>query len=148
MGTTSVNTDPNIGIYLITFKKCYVAGEYIEGEIYLNVNQSSPYNLLTLNLYGKEHVYWTQTIQTTSSGHQGHHHRHTHHRRVHFEDEYINYNTIFNVFTFNDTMVNRGQYCFPFSFLLPAAMTGTIIHTANCYIKYMLKAQLVNPVNP
>jgi hypothetical protein len=124
-----LNKDSNIDIYYSTTKRFYYAGETVEGEIYLNVKQTSAYSKLTLCLRGLEHVQWSEG----SSKH-----------RRHYRNEYINYNTLFNVIDFGGT-VNQGQYCFPFSFLLPATMTGTVLYTEYCYIKYKLKADLFNP---
>ena len=41
--------------------------------------------------------------------------------------------------------VQKGQYRFPFSFLLPSMMSGSFIFNQNCFIKYLLKVVLVHP---
>ena len=40
---------------------------------------------------------------------------------------------------------NQGQYQFPFSLLLPAMMAGSFLYSQSCYIKYILKVELVHP---
>jgi hypothetical protein len=126
-----LNKDENIDIYFITLKDYYVAGEYVDGEIYLNVKKTSPYIKLTLGLKGKERVSWTQKVQDETKT---------------IKAEHINYNVVMDMFDFG-TMVKEGQYCFPFSFLLPSTMTGTILYSSDCNIKYSLKASLVDPTN-
>lgn len=41
--------------------------------------------------------------------------------------------------------VNQGQYMFPFSIQLPAMMSGSFFHSSSCYIKYILRAELLHP---
>lgn len=40
--------------------------------------------------------------------------------------------------------VNQGQYQFPFSILLPLMMNGSFYFSQNCYIKYVLRVELVH----
>jgi hypothetical protein len=46
------NKDSNIDIYLSTNKQFYIAGERVEGEIYLNAKTYRLYNRLLLKLEG------------------------------------------------------------------------------------------------
>lgn len=50
--------DPFITLCLVTTKKYYFPGEYVEGEIYLIAQTARPYSQLSLILYGEESVEW------------------------------------------------------------------------------------------
>ena len=60
-----------------------------------------------------------------------------------YTNSYENYRGHFLVADFHG-IVKKGQYTFPFSFLLPAMMTGSFYISRFCYLKYVLKAQLVH----
>lgn len=42
---------------------------------------------------------------------------------------------------------NQGQYLFPFSMMLPAMMCGSYLFSSSCYIKYLLRTELVHPTD-
>ena len=60
-----------------------------------------------------------------------------------YTNSYENYRGHFLVVDFHGT-VKKGQYSFPFSFLLPSMMTGSFYISMFCHLKYMLKAVLVH----
>lgn len=51
MGSSHIK-DENITIFMQTNKQFYIAGDYVEGEIYLRVTQPSQYSKLVVNLHG------------------------------------------------------------------------------------------------
>lgn len=116
--------DPNIEIFMQVNKQYYIAGEYVEGEIYIRVKQPSLYTRLMVNLEGEEYVYWTEG--------QGRNKRY-------YRNQYQNYYSGFIVQNFGG-MINQGDYIFPFAFLLPAMITGSFFHSKHCFLKYTLKA--------
>jgi hypothetical protein len=42
---------------------------------------------------------------------------------------------------------NQGQYLFPFAMMLPAMMCGSYLFSSSCYIKYLLRTELVHPTD-
>lgn len=126
---SSFKKDENVDIYMSTNKQYYIAGEYVEGEVYLNIRKDRSYSNLCLRLEGIEYVYWT-----TGSGKN---------RRSH-SNTYKSYEMHNLLVDFHGT-ANQGQYMFPFSFLLPSMMPSSFYYSQCCYIKYILKAELVHP---
>ena len=60
MGSSQVSQvkDDAIGLYMEVAKPIYLAGELVEGCIYLNAKQNRPYQNLVVRLSGEEYVYW------------------------------------------------------------------------------------------
>ena len=106
-----------------------MAGEYVDGCVYLNVKQNSNYSNLTLYVLGKEHVYWSE-----GSGKN----------RRSYRNDYESYKSFFLMQDFRGNLP-KGSYSQPFAFLLPNMMCGSFYDSSNCYIQYTLKAELVHP---
>lgn len=121
--------DKNIDLYLFTNKQYYVAGEYVEGQVYLNARAPSSYSNICIKIFGEEYVYWSE-----GSGKN----------RRSYSNRYNSYNAHILLVNFHNK-VDQGQYCFPFAFLLPSMLCGSFIYSQNCYIKYMLRVELVHP---
>lgn len=51
MGSSAVK-DANVDLYVGTNKQYYVAGDYVEGEVYLNMKTTRNYSNLCLKLEG------------------------------------------------------------------------------------------------
>ena len=122
MGNSRVK-DPNIDLFIDTDKNYYVAGEYVEGVVYLNAKAGGQYSNLTLYIEGKEYVRWT-----TGSGKN---------RRTH-SNRYQSYYSHHLMTEFRGGL-QPGQFTFPFSMLLPAMMCGSFYAGSNCYISYTFK---------
>lgn len=121
--------DSNITIFMNVSKQYYVAGEYVEGEVYLDVKADRPYSNLCIKLEGDETVTWSEN--------------HGKNNTQVYTNSYENYRGHFLVADFHG-IVKKGQYSFPFAFLLPSMITGSFYISTFCYLKYILKAQLVH----
>lgn len=126
---SSYTKDENIDLYIYNNKQYYVAGEYVEGEVYLNAKATRSYSNICIKIEGEEYVYWSE-----GSGKN----------RRSYSNRHKSYNAHILLVDFHGT-VNQGQYRFPFSFLLPSMMSGSFIYSQSCYIKYLLKVELVHP---
>lgn len=126
---TGYSKDKNIDLYLFTNKQYYVAGEYVEGQVYLNAKVLSSYSNICIKIFGEEYVYWSE-----GSGKN----------RRSYSNRYNSYNGHILLVDFHNK-VDAGQYCFPFAFLLPSMMSGSYIYSQSCYIKYLLRVELVHP---
>lgn len=105
----SQNKDSYVSIYLSVDRQYYVAGEIIQGEVYLDVKADRNYKSLNLILDGAEAVMWTEQ-----------HDKHTHY----YTNNYKNYFNEALLMDFNGVLP-QGQYVFPFALLLPNMMTGS-----------------------
>jgi hypothetical protein len=103
----------------------------VEGSVYLDVRCQSSYTKLVLTLKGEEKVYWSESDGESSSS---------------YDNQFINYFTELTIKDFEGS-VNQGQYKFPFSLLLPAAMTGSFYDSADNCLKYGLQAILTHPTS-
>ena len=130
MGASYVK-DPNLDIFIESNKAYYVAGDYVEGCAYIDAKVSTNYSNITLYVLGNEYVYWT-----TGSGKN---------RRTHSNNyESYRYFIMMNDFKQN---VGQGQYAFPFAFQLPSMMCGSFFASNSCFIKYVIKAELIHPTD-
>ena len=57
MGSSQAK-DKHIDLYMELAKPIFVAGEYVEGAIYLDARRTRPYHNLIIRLTGREYVYW------------------------------------------------------------------------------------------
>jgi len=58
-------------------------------------------------------------------------------RRKTYTDEFL-------LAKFANGTIPGGHYCFPFSFLLPKAISGSFFDSENCYIRYPLQAYMTS----
>ena len=125
---SSYTKDDSVDLYLNTNKQFYVAGEYVEGEVYLNMKANREYSNLNIRIEGVEYVRWT-----TGSGKN---------RRTH-SNTYKSYD-FYNLLVDFHGIVKQGQYQFPFAMLLPAMMSGSFYYSSCCYIKYVVRVELTH----
>ena len=62
------------------------------------------------------------------------------------ENSHQNYDSVFTLKDFQGTLP-KGQYSFPFSFMLPSSMSGSYNRSDLEYIRYNVKAILNHPSN-
>ena len=55
---SSHTRDPHIGLHMELARPVFVAGEYVDGTIYLDARQTRPYHNLVVRLIGREYVHW------------------------------------------------------------------------------------------
>lgn len=103
--------DDQLDLYMELSKQAYVAGEYVEGCVYIDARVRRAYSALRIKLVGNEKVEWQE---------------HRKKKTVTLKNSCKNYEDSFLMTDFHGA-VNQGQYSLPFSFLLPSAMAGSLI---------------------
>jgi hypothetical protein len=84
--------------------------------VYLNVLKQFDGNNLNIKVQGIEKVHWITTTHTQNGTHH-HHHRATNEI----------FSNVVNLYTFPQNTIQPGQYAFPFSFLVPSGVPGSMI---------------------
>ncbi len=67
--------------------------------------------------------------------------------RRYYKNKYDNYDSSFAAMDFKGQLY-QNDYVFPFAFLLPTMITGSFFHSKNCFLKYILKAELIHNTEP
>ena len=124
--------DQHVDIFIETSNPYYVAGEYLEGYVYINAKKDRKYNNLILYLIGDEHVEKGKTKKNDRKAQR---------------NRYENYRSFFLMNDFKGTLP-MGQYAFPFAILLPYMMSGSFYYSEACFIKYSLMIELTNALEP
>lgn len=107
----------------------YTAGTYVDGAVYINCKSSRNYKMLNIKLEGGEHVEWSE-----NKGDNKRTYRNTKHT----------YKAQFQLAVFANGVLPAGNYSFPFRFLLPSELPGSMFENEDCYIRYPLTAELVS----
>jgi len=138
------NTPQVGGIAIQTQKSFYLPGETVSGFIYIQLNSQVQGNQLYLKIKGKESSYWITIIYVNNQQVRVPHYGH---------NPFINYKI--PVYRWNTPFVPAGQYCIPFSFVLPQNIPGSVKDIwnhdgifgkdASATIDYKLKAELHSP---
>lgn len=68
---SSQNKDEFVDLYMEVNRPYYVAGDTVEGCVYINAKATRNYKNLVIRLRGDEYVEWTE------HHHHGQHHHHT-----------------------------------------------------------------------
>ena len=90
--------DSELDIYMEVNKPFYVAGDYVEGCVYLDVKENRQYKNLVVRLVGKEYV--RPNLEEIDDFYEG-------------ENSYENYDSVFTLKDFGGN-VEKGQRAFPF----------------------------------
>lgn len=56
----SFDKDKHLDLYMEVDKPFYIAGELLQGSIYINAKQNRQYAKLILRLQGQEYIRWTE----------------------------------------------------------------------------------------
>ena len=101
-----------------------MAGDHVEGCVYLNVKAMSSYNTLSILVLGNEYIHLRESAGNTKPS------------RANRSESY---RSSFLLKDFGGR-VEQGQYLFPFIFRIPEMMCSSFYHQENCYIKYVVQA--------
>lgn len=118
-------SDNTYGKIMIRLEKAkYMAGDQVNGMIYLDLYKEFPGSVLNLVMTGRERVRLIEVI-TRRDNHTNTTHYET---RVHADEkEFFGHN--FPIYSVNAMNFMRGQYSFPFTFMLLDSLPGSFKHT-------------------
>lgn len=120
-------------------KRQFISGEQVDGIIYLNILKSYNGTNLVLNINGVEKSEWTERRGSGDN-------RHT----VHFGQKVDTLERDLPIYSFPDMIATPGQYAFPFSFILPNNLPGSVHYHhsdgSKGSIKYSIEAKLESNV--
>jgi len=140
------NPSSNYGqIYLKTANPFYFAGETVTGEVYLNLMQPFPGNIVSLKLKGIEMCRWEEMETRWRTNPDGT--RTSYQEPIELRGHNSFYRHNFPIFIFNTNVIAPGQYCFPFCFVPGSNLPGSFFEQENGFtavIKYKVKAELTN----
>ena len=115
----------------------YVAGDTVEGCVYVNAKATKSYKNLVLRLrgihcdiVGDEHVEWYEHYGNNTT--------------AMYENDFQNYDSVFTLADFNGQL-NQGQYSFPFAFIIPHGLSGSFHESDENFIRYSLMAVINHP---
>jgi len=139
------STNKHGGIAIKTEKPLYYPGDTVNGYIYILLTAAVPGNQVILKVKGKESSHWVTEHQVNNGSgsqtvrvpHYGH-------------NPFLNYRV--PIYSWNQPSIPAGQYCIPFSFVLPQNIPGSykdnwgnaIFEDGYGLIAYKLKAELIS----
>lgn len=115
-------------------KAHFTSGEQVDGVVYLSVLKPYEGTNVVLNITGRETSRWTETQGSGDNRHQ-----------VTYQSSKITLSKTFKLFTFPEVIAGVGQYAFPFSFLLPRDLAGSVYYSTygrTGTITYTIEAKL------
>jgi len=117
--------------------KTFKSGQRISGRVYLNINTVSVNaRAIQLEFQGNEAAYIVKDDASND-------------RRTHHSANHTLISTTFQLASFPNGRITRGQYEYPFEWVLPAHLPSSMmcnkISDSRCEIKYFLKATLQSP---
>ena len=147
----SKNSKSPDGILIELDKPYYFPGELIFGKIYLNLFQNHYSSGINLTIQGEEFVSYSEMkIKKGNNQHNSnnnHNNKNTSSNNQKYvkkrEGKTIIYRCSELIIPFHDSIIQAGQYIFPFSFILPSHLPGSFEYYDNdnfAYIKYIIQA--------
>ena len=106
---SSLNNDPKVRVYLTLKNRMHYSGDIVEGAVHINCYEDRPYRFLHLRIKGKERIMWAEHYNKSTYV---------------FSNSKQTYYAEVMLADFGAGIL-RGQYSFPFSFLLPASMPAS-----------------------
>jgi len=132
------------GIFVQLNNRVLVPNETVSGTIYLNLVQDYPGSTLYISVLGDERVHFIDRVAKHKKGRNGQ--RKTYYVDVHRRAHRSILNKSFPVYSWgNGGIIPRGQYSFPFSFLVPQGLPGSMYlcrNRAQGSIAYSMEAYL------
>ncbi|CAG9317999.1 unnamed protein product [Blepharisma stoltei] len=123
------------GLHISTDKSSYVGGEFVSGNIFLQIDDPIPNSQVILGFKGKEYTHWS-----TNKGSGKHRHLRF------YEGKHCISNFKYQIYAL-DASQSVQSYTIPFSFKLPDNLPGSFSITASsgtsAFIRYEMRAKLI-----